>query len=147
MGIPISIKLIDAYGRTSTKRVELATDVVATAVTDAPLVATALATASDCGLVSCTILVDSGATPTTPTAGGNLDAGVSIQGLLAGTTGKYATLKIPAPLAAYIDPDGSVDLANATLKAYLDYWTEAVIKCLISDGEEVDSWIKGTLDR
>lgn len=147
MGTKISVKLIDDYGRTSTKRLELATDVAATAITDAVTVAEGLAAASDCGLLSCTVLFDAAVTPTSATSGGNLDAGASIQGLLTGTPAKYATLKVPAPLAAYINSDGTIDLANATLKTFLDFYTEAVIKCDISDGETVDSWVKGTLDR
>lgn len=147
MGTKISVKFIDAYGRTSTKRLELTTEVVATAITDAVLVAEALETCTDCGLLACTVLFDAAVTPTAATAGGNLDAGASIQGLLTGTPAKYATLKIPAPLAAYVNGDGTIDLENVTLAAFLDYYTEATIKLDISDGETVDSWVRGTLDR
>ena len=147
MGIKMSIKLVDDYERYTTKRYELKTADPAQAVTDALVVAPLLAAATDCGLVSCTVLIEAGITPTTPTANANLDAGATIQGRLAGTAGKFASTKIPAPLAAYIEPDGTIDLTNATLKAFLDKWIPATDLLLISDGEGVTEWLKGTLDR
>lgn len=147
MGTKMTVKMIDAYGRTTSKRLELATDVVATALTDGVLVAEALADATGCGLLSATVLFDLTVTTSSADAGANLDGGASIQGLLTGTPAKYATVKLPAPLAAYINPDGTIDLTNMILLQYLNCFTEAVIKLDISDGETVDSWIKGTLDR
>jgi len=147
MAIKLSIKMVDDFERYTTKRFELKTTDPAQAVTDALVVAPLLAAASDCGLVSGTVLIDIEATPTSPTANANLDAGATIQGRLAGTAGKFASLKIPAPLAAYVNSDGTIDLENVTLKAFLDKWIPATDLLLISDGEGVTSWLKGTLDR
>ena len=147
MGIKISVKLVDDFERYTTKRFELKTADPAQAVTDALVVAPLVAAASDCGLVSCTVLIPAAITPTAPTANANLDAGATIQGRLAGASGKFASLKLPAPLASYLNPDGTVDLTDATLKALLDKWIPATDILLISDGEGVTEWLRGTLDR
>jgi hypothetical protein len=76
-------------------------------------------------------------------AGANLDAGITLSLELA--DGKLAPLKVPAPLGAAINADGTVDLTSALVTDFVDNWITG--NFLISDGETVTSLKSGKLDR
>jgi len=50
-------------------------------------------------------------------------------------------------LAAARNTDGTLDLANATLKAMLDEFILPTGTATLSDGEQVSSWIRGVVDK
>lgn len=141
-----SVRLVDDYGRTTNKRYELTTAVVADAITESQAAILLLDAVTDMGLVKATLLVDLGATPTSPATGANKDAGMTITGLLEGGLGKKASTKVPAPIAACINPDGTIDLTQTAVAAFLVLWSADPPDFKISDGEEIESWTKGTLD-
>ena len=46
----------------------------------------------------------------------------------------------------FVNPDGTLDLTDADLAAYLAMFEEDA-DFFLSDGEQIETWIKGTLDR
>lgn len=93
-----------------------------------------------------TRLIDENAVGGSPISGANVDAGMSISAQLA-TANKKANIQIPAPVAAVIDADGSIDIAGTEMAALLAAYTQATNKVTASDGEFVTAWIRGTLDK
>lgn len=81
----------------------------------------------------------------TLTAGSNKDAGVTISG--SKPDGYLANVKVPAPFTAtYVNGDGSVDLTEVSLAAFLDIYETIGGNAYLSDGETIDTWVRGTLD-
>jgi hypothetical protein len=75
----------------------------------------------------------------------NVDVGCTIRGVSA-VDGKTVILRVADPLAACINADRTIDLNNATLKDYLDFFITSG-GALLSDGESVSSWTWGVLDK
>ena len=93
-----------------------------------------------------TRLTDEGAIGGSPVSGSNVDTGMTISAQLS-TPNKKAAIQVPAPVAAIINSDGTIDLADAIMTALLVAYTQATNKVTASDGEEVTGFIKGSLDR
>lgn len=74
------------------------------------------------------------------------DLGATFRGI-SHTDGEIVTLKIPDILTDAINIDGTVDILNATVKAYLDNFVFGTGLAMLSDGEQVDYWINGVLDK
>ena len=79
-------------------------------------------------------------------SGANVDAGMSISAQL-DTPGKKANIQVPDPVAAIINSDGTIDLADAIMTALLVPYTQATPYVTASDGEKVTAFLKGTLDK
>lgn len=143
----LSLTLKDSYQRTTKKlyeleeQVDLATyaSVVAGFVTD-------LLAVTELGLVRADIILPAGIAATSPGANSNIDAGATISGYTSKGNGAKAVVKVPGPEVTYIQPDGTLDLADTDLAAFLDNFEDAGA-FTISDGEYVTSWIKGWLDK
>jgi len=139
---PASIKLVDAYGR-STRRGFLLDDIsIASAVTNLGLFVTALQDVTMLQVVESkvsSVATHSGA----PTANANRDEGATFSVAL-DTPGKYASVQIPGPILAARNSDGTIDLANEDIAAYIAFYTSGLVTA--SDGETVASFVKGTLD-
>ena len=142
----VSIQLKDSMGRT-TNRVFGLTEAasVADAATDAAALAALLDTASELGINKVTLLWNCDVTPTAATAGSNVDEGGTVSGWL-NTYIKKGSLKVPAPVAGCRNSDGTLNLAQADLDAFLDAFIVTTGIATISDGEPVASWIKGVVD-
>lgn len=142
----VSIQLKDSMGRT-TNRVYGLTEAttVGTAATDAAALAALVDAASELGINKVTLLWNCDVTPTAATAGSNVDEGGTVSGWL-NTYIKKGSLKVPAPLAAARNADGTLDLAQAALAALLADFITTTGHASISDGETVASWIKGVVD-
>lgn len=145
-GAFLSLTLRDAYGRTTVKLLECETQLLlADYITLANNVIPELLAITDLGLVKADLIIKEMQTPTDPAAGANVDVGATFSGWLTGEQGKKASLKIPGIKAALVDPDGSVPLTGDVATYLANYedgsWLE------LSDGETIDTWISGTLDR
>lgn len=137
--------LVDAYARVTTRSFIFSVADWAAAVT---LLADFLAdyqAATECHIFE-TRLIDETAVAGSPVGGANVDAGMSITAQLE-TANKKGNIQIPSPVAAVIDSDGSIDLADAIMTALLVNYTQATNKVTASDGEEVTAFLKGTLDK
>lgn len=141
----LSVTMEDAFQRRTTKRFKVFDAVdYAAALTKAGLFAIDLAAITGCDVLSYSLTTVVPYTDTV-TAGANLDAGVTFSLSIGGVPAKKGVTKVPAPLDGYIDPDGSVDMADVIVTDYADNFTSGFI--LVSDGEIVDSFNSGRLDR
>jgi len=145
MGTKLSLTLDDAYGRT-TKRLYGMEDeaLLADYQTNAAAFITALTAVTDLGCVKGTILIPVTSPEFAETAGANVDVGATASGWIdAGM--KKGIMRIPGIKAALVSADGSVDIATvvATFLALF----ESAAKFNLSDGEQIDTWIRAALDR
>lgn len=140
----VKVTMVDAGNRKSTKRYQTAnlTDFAAAQTAANGLISdlqgVTMARVLAYSISQRTVVSDA------VSAGANIDEGVTIQGLKADNY--QAPVKIPAPTAALWNSDGTVDMTNAELIAYLANF-ETGNEFTISDGEQVGSWIGGTLDK
>lgn len=143
MAFNITLEAVDYYGRVTTKRFGNDRSLVADALTDAGALVTAFLAVSLAGTVKHSITVETAAA-NAASSGANVDAGATIHCLLADGTG-YA-VKIPAPDPAILGADGSVDLTNEAVIAYVALFKSGG-HFTVSDGELIASMRYGELDR
>lgn len=144
----LSLTFEDSYGRRTRKLVEmehqaLHADQVAVAVA----FSTALEAVTDLGLVRADIIYQAVDPGFDPTAGSNIDVGATFSGVLYDADGEKASLKIPGIKAALVDPDGSVPLTGAVGAALAFFVQATPFDLLLSDGETIDHWLAGSLDK
>jgi hypothetical protein len=143
----LSLTLADAYGRTTKRVVEIGSeDTRAEMVAAAAAFSALLEAVTDLQLVRADWIVQAVDAGFEVTSGANVDVGGTVSGFLTDGNGKKGSLKIPGIKAALVQADGSLDLTDEDLAAYLAQF-EALGNCYISDGESVASWIKGVLDK
>lgn len=142
----VSVTLGDAYGRTTSKRFEIATqaDLAAYSASAAALI-TDLEAVMDLGVRRVDLLIEIPGQESDPVALSNVDRGATFSGYLTSGNGKKGSLKLPGITLSLVNSDGSVPLTGA-IATYLGNF-EAAGDYLISDGETVDSWIAGVLDK
>lgn len=143
MAFNINVQLVDAYGRTTNRRFENDRATIADALTDAGTLITALEAVSLAAVVKHNIERVT-AVGHSASEGANVDTGATIHTVLADGTG-YA-LKYPAPDPAMINADGSVDLADEAIIAYIAQFKSGG-HFTVSDGELIASVRYGELDR
>lgn len=145
MTIKLSLTLDDAYGRT-TKRIYGMEDeaLLATLQTSAASFLTALEAVTDLGCVKANFIIPVTSPEFDETAGANVDVGGTASGWI--TDGqKKGSLKIPGIKAALVAADGTIAIAGATA-TFLAFFEDADLFNL-SDGEQIATWIKATLDK
>lgn len=145
MGIKLSLTLDDAYGRT-TKRVYGMEDeaLLANLQTSAASFLTALEAVTDLGCVKGNFIIPVTSPEFAETAGANVDVGGTVSGWIdAGM--KKGTMKIPGVKASLVGSDGSIAISGA-VATFLAFFEDAD-DFNLSDGEQIESWIKATLDR
>ena len=112
--------------------------------TEAAAFLTALEAVTDLGCVKARISFEATSPEFAETAGANIDVGATASGWI--TAGqKKASMKIPGIKAALVSADGSVSIAGATA-TFLALFEDAAVFNL-SDGEQIDTWIRAALDR
>jgi hypothetical protein len=142
----LSLTLGDDYGRTTTRKYEIdeQVDLTAYAAVITSFLA-ALQAATDLSCVRADLVLPGFGTGWAVTAGANVDVGATFSGYIEGGDGKKASIKLPGIKASLVDPDGSVPLTGATATWLTEF--EDGEDFMLSDGEQIDSWIRGTLDR
>lgn len=140
---PLTLGMSDAYGRTTTRsfKVEAADFATAQGVVTAFIPDYQAATQLQ---VYKSELTDKQLYAGAPQGGANKDEGMTISCELASEPGKKASLQVPGPVDAIRNVDGTIDIANAIMTALEANFTGGGVT--ISDGEEVNTFIKGTLD-
>ena len=73
----------------------------------------------------------------------NIDEGVTFSWQT--TPSKKAPSKVPAPIKAIFNADGSVDLTHVAVSAYASHYLGGFV--LISDGETATALLSGKLDK
>jgi hypothetical protein len=144
----LSLTLVDKQGYTMNKRIELATEVdPADYLINGAAIATDLAAVSECQIIKATVQI---AVPGAPFglvgAAAYVDKGATITGWVDGIPGKKASTKIPSPESTFVNTDGTIKMTEALMIAYLAHYLAAG-DALLSDGESIDAWIGGKVDK
>lgn len=73
----------------------------------------------------------------------NKDEGMTLSVRLVNEN-KKAIVQVPGPIAGIRNSDGTIDLTEAVMTAFMAHYTDGTI--LVSDGEEVEAFLGGKLD-
>lgn len=145
MAVKLSLTLDDAYGRTTQRVYGMETEtLLADYQTNAAAFLTALEAVTDLGCVKATLLIPVTSPEFAETAGANVDVGATASGWIDGGM-KKGSMKIPSIKAALVDSDGSVPITSV-IATYLALFEDAA-KFNLSDGEQIEDWIRAALDR
>ncbi len=146
----LNITLEDAYGRTSRKMLRTE-DISGADVGAEYLVAQGFVTTLLTALGNLTeaniLYYNLGREVTysdTVDAGANVDEGLTC--LARKTNNKIVVLKIPAPVNSVFNPDGTLDITDALVTAYMNHFI-ATAGFTISDGENITALVSGRLDK
>lgn len=143
MAINTSFTLVDAYGRTTTKRYEGTSTLMADAITRSASLLGDLLALSDIGSLKITYSQDEISSSAAAT-GANLDAGMTLHCRL--DNGKMYPLKVPVPDATVINADGSIDISNTLVTDFVaNFMLAGYFR--VSEGNYVVSVVSGELDR
>jgi len=112
--------------------------------TDAAEFLTALAAVSDLGCVKGSISFDVTSPEYAQVADSNIDTGATFSGWIDEGMRK-GTMKIPGIKYSLVGADGSVAIAGATA-TFLALFEDADVFNL-AHGNQIESWIKGSLDK
>ena len=142
----LSCTFVDAYGRTSSRVYGMEDQLLlADYIAAATAFLTAYQAVTDLGLIKADLIIPMSGEEWAVTAGANVDTGATASGWLDAGLGKKASLKYPAPKAAQIDPDGSIPIVGAVATFLAEFTTGEDFN--LSDGEQIESWIKAALDK
>jgi citrate lyase alpha subunit len=116
-------------------------------ITVAAAAVAALQDVTDLGLARIDLIVEDITTGFAVTAGSNVDVGATFSGILYNKGGAKASLKVPGIKADLVSIDGTVDIQETDVAAYLALYEQDGGTLLLSDGEQIDTWLSGVLDR
>ena len=137
----ISYKFQDAFGRSKSGSVKTSQTSHVDAVTFADTLRVSLQALTDCAITRQSVS-EVAEIAATPTAGANIDAGLTSSFDLGAF--KIGTHRVPAPKDVIFDTQGQLLLGNALVLAYE---ADMVAGALISDGEAPVDLLKGSLDK
>lgn len=142
----LSVTLVDDYGRTTHRVYEMEPQaLLADYITAAEAFLTALEAVTDLGCVRADFLIPLASAPFAVTAGANVDVGATASGWIVDGNGKKASMKLPGIKASLVSDDGSVAITGATATFLAEFEDAADFD--LSDGEQIESWIRAALDR
>lgn len=142
----VSCTLADSFGRTTHRLYEIEEQAnLADYITAITSFRNALDGVTDLELVRCDLVIQAIVAGFAAAAGANVDVGATFSGYIDGGNGKKASHKIPGIGMALVNPDGSVPIVAAVDTYLTEFQTGEDF--LLSDGEHISAWIRGTLDR
>ncbi|WP_462273669.1 hypothetical protein [Methanohalophilus sp.] len=104
-----------------------------------------LGAVTDLGIVKVDLILAQDGYESLAGAGSNVDVGATFSGLLAAGNGKRASIKLPGITASFVDPDASVPIVGDIAAWLAEFETAGPM--MLSDGETVETWVRGTLDK
>jgi hypothetical protein len=144
MAFIISLTMIDAYSRTTTRRFETVSTTLSAAQADGVALIAALADISDAGIVKAEYAVVDASVAAAAVAGANVDVGATLHARLENS--KLYPLHVPMIMDAKLNGDGSVDLADADIVTYVaQFLTGGHLR--VSEGNYVTAVEYGELDK
>ena len=145
MGTKLHLTLDDAYGNTTHRTYGMEEETtLAQMQTDAAALLTALEAVTDLGCVKGNISFEVTSPEFAETALASVDRGGTFSGWVVDGQ-KKASLKIPCIKLSLVAADGSIADTGATA-TFLGLFEDAAVFNL-SDGEQIESWIRGSLDK
>lgn len=137
----LNVSLVDAYGRPASKRYDIVAATQPDAVTLAGNFMADLAGIT--GLRILSYVVGEKVTYTdVVTAASNRDAGATFS--VRTQDNEKATVKVPGPIADIFNTDGTIDLTDGAVTAFMSEFLAGNV--LVDDGEVVTEVISGRLD-
>jgi hypothetical protein len=77
-----------------------------------------------------------------------VDVGATFSGFVGDADGKKASLKVPGITMSFVGTLGVIDPTQTEIATFLDlYGDPPDNKFRLSDGEWIETWITGTLDK
>jgi len=145
----LSLTMTDSEQRRKTKLVQMEVQALhADQVNVATAFLTALEKITDLGVERADIIYKGVTAGFDPTAGSNIDVGATFTGVLYDADGKKAALKIPGIKDALRDGVGGIPITHADVEDVLEFFVQATpFDLLISDGQTIDHWVRGRLDK
>lgn len=141
-----SVTLVDDDGRSTKRLYEMATQVLlADYIAAIATFRTALIAVTDLGIVRMDLVIPGAGASSAVTANANVDVGATFSGYIEDGDGKKASLKLPGVKPAFKGGDGTIPITGA-IATWLALFEDAD-DFMLSDGEQIDTWIRGTLDR
>lgn len=145
MAIKLSVTMDDAYGRTTTRVYGMEDEaLLANLQTSAAAFLTALEAVTDLGCVKANFIIPVTTPEFAETAGANVDVGGTASGWVEAGM-KKASMKIPGVKATLVDSDGSIPITSV-IATFLALFEDAA-DFNLSDGEQIEAWIRAALDR
>jgi len=144
----LSLTFEDSYARRKRKLIEIEHQaLIADEIAIAVAFSTALEAVTDLGLVRADIILQGVDAGFDAVALSNIDRGATFSGVLYDSNGKKASFKLPGIKLALTSSDGTVPITGA-VATMLNFFVNATPYDLgISDGQTIDHWLKGTLDK
>jgi hypothetical protein len=142
----LSVQLIDDFGRVTRRNYQMAEQIdLATYQTVAASFLGYLQAVTDLGCTRAELVLPSTLTPWAAEADSNIDVGATFTGSIVDKPYKRTSHKLPGITMSLVAGDGTVQITGA-IETYLGEFTDGE-DFLISDGEQVDSWLRGKLDK
>lgn len=142
----LSVRYIDSQNRTTTRRYEMAEQtLLADYITAASGFITILESDTDLGVQRVDLVIPAVTAGFAGVAGSNVDVGATFTGELVDKDGAKASLKLPGIPDSKLGTNGDVPIAG-TIASWLALFEDAG-NFMLSDGEQIETWVKGALDR
>lgn len=146
MTAKLSCTFVDSRKRTTKRVYGMETQIdLAAYLAAATAFFTAYEPVTDLGLIKADLLINVTGEDWAFTANSNIDVGSTYSGWLDTTAPKKASLKIPGIKMTLVDDDGSVPITGVVATLLAEFETAGDFN--LSDGEQIDTWIKGSLDK
>ena len=146
----LSLTLLDGYGRETTKRVEFTDQILlADYISNANLFMELLDAITDLQILRASMNITDGLDlPAKDPAGSNVDVGATFVGFIGNGDGKKGVFKVPGIDLTYVGTGGVIDPTQDDVSDFLDLFGDPPDnKFRLSDGEWIEEWITGTLDK
>lgn len=146
MGVKLSCTYVDDYGRTTHRTYGMeAQTLLADYIAAAGGFLTAMEAVTDLGLVRAEFHIPLASPEWAAISGANVDVGATASGWISLGGGKKASMKVPGIKDALVGADGSVAISGAMATLLAEFEDAADFN--LSDGEQIESWIRAALDR
>ncbi len=141
----LSVTLVDDYGRTTTRVYGMESEaLLATYLTNIGAFLTALEAVTDLGCLKASLILPITSPEWSAIADANKDTGGTASGWINAGSGKRASLKIPGVKPTLVGADGTIAITGVVATFLAEF--EDAANFNLSDGEQIDAWIKATLD-
>lgn len=144
MAYDITFTLLDAYGRTTTRRYGNNRSLMADALTDSATMVGLLEAISLSAVSKYSIASVVPVASPSPEAGANNDAGCTIHCRM--DNAKLVGLKVPAIDPAKVEADGSIDIADSDVAAFVGAFATGA-HWRVSEGNYISLAVSAELDR
>lgn len=145
MPTKLSVTLGDDHGRTTTRVYGMEDQVLlADYVTAASAFLAALEAVTDLSCIKAAFIIPLSDPTWSVTTDANKDVGGTATGWINAGSGKKASIKIPGVSYALVGADGTIAITGVIATWLAEFEDAADFN--LSDGEQIDSWIKASLD-